>query len=456
MAAPDQPVLLIRRAEVDGRRVDVRVEGSRIAAVGTDLPTTGVEVVDAAGGALLPGLHDHHLHLLAMAAARRSLDLAGEGDGAAFDAAIQAAHGSLDAGRWLRIVGVDDRHGTVDRNRLDALAPDRPVRAQHRSGAAWILNRAALAAVGATAEDGWIHGDDAELGRRWADPDPPDLAPVAAQLAAFGVTGVTDATPYDDPSALHAIADAHRAGALPQRVLATGGLVIAATPTPEPLERGPVKLVVGDHELPSLADLASAITRAHRAGRPVAVHCVTRVALVLALAAWSEVGAVAGDRIEHASVVPVELIETIASLGLRVVTQPGFVHAHGDRYLRDVEPEDVDHLYRCGSLVAAGIPLGLSTDAPFGPADPWLVIAAAADRRTAGGASLGADEALAAADALRGFLGAPDDPGGRPRTIRRGAPADLCLLDRPLDAALRAPSADHVRATWIAGQLATG
>jgi hypothetical protein len=34
-----------------------------------------------------------------------------------------------------------------------------------------------------------------------------------------------------------------------------------------------------------------------------------------------------------------------------------------------------------------------------------------------------------------------------------GAPADLCLLDRTLAAALEAPSASHVAATFVGGRL---
>src|ERR671916_1771459 len=66
--------LVFRDVDVDGRRVDVRVVGGRVAGVGPGLaPAPGTAVVDGGGGALLPGLHDHHLHLLAAAAARRSV-----------------------------------------------------------------------------------------------------------------------------------------------------------------------------------------------------------------------------------------------------------------------------------------------------------------------------------------------------------------------------------------------
>ena len=70
MSAP----LRIVGAEVAGvAGVDLRVEDGRIAALGHDLDSRpGEEVLQASGGALLPGLHDHHIHLLACAAADRS------------------------------------------------------------------------------------------------------------------------------------------------------------------------------------------------------------------------------------------------------------------------------------------------------------------------------------------------------------------------------------------------
>jgi len=447
--------LLITRAEVRGDVVDVRIEGGRVTAVGPELDRRGTTRIEAGGAALLPGLHDHHLHLLAMAAARRSLDVAAAASPATFDDVVRQADRALAPDRWLRIIGLDDRHGRVDRTRLDALAPDRPIRAQHRSGAAWVLNSRALAAVGEVSDDGWLHRHDAELGRRWAD-DAPDLAPVGAELARFGVTGVTDATPFDDPSGLAVLADARSNGQLPQRVTAMGGPALTSPAPPTGLELGPVKVLVADDALPSIGQLTAWFRTAHDAGRPVAVHCVTRVGLVFALAAWADAGATVGDRIEHGSVIPVELLTTIADLGLTVVTQPAFVRARGDAYLAEVEPDDVDHLYRCGSLIDAGIPVGLSTDAPFGPADPWTAIASAVDRRTASGAPIGPSEAITPTDALDRLLTAPTDPGGAPRRIEPGAPADLCLLDRPLADALADLPSERVRATWIDGALVHG
>jgi predicted amidohydrolase YtcJ len=412
---------------------------------------------------LLPGLHDHHLHLLSMAAAAESVDVAG-----GLDDAVRVAHARALPGAAIRAVHYDEvRDGPLDRWRLDALAPGRAVRVQHRSGSLWVLSTAALEQVGAQEAqeegierdhlhrptgrlfrlDGWLR---AGLPRHEA----PDLAAVGRCLASYGVTGVTDCTPAAAVGYFEPIARAVRSGALPVAVTITGGPELSEAHPPHPLRRGPVKLLITDHAFPSLDQVSVWIARAHRAGRAVAVHCVTRAGLLLALAAWREVGSVPGDRVEHASVTPPEAVAALQELFLTVVTQPAFLAAKGDAYLAEVEPADRPDLYRCASLQEGGVAVGGSTDAPFGPADPWCAVQAAIDRRAASGARVGADRGLAPASALDLFLGPPERPGGPRRRVGPGWPADLCLLDVPLRAALADPSSRHV-VTTIAGGTRT-
>jgi predicted amidohydrolase YtcJ len=456
--------VLLRDAEVAGERVDVLLADAAIAGVEPVGALGGADVeVDCGGGAVLPGLHDHHVHLMAMAAAKRSVDV-----GTDLDAAVRAADADAAPRDWLRAVGYDESiSGDLDRWRLDALAPGRPVRVQHRSGAMWVLSSAALDQVDAASatEAGIERGDDGQptgrlfrldgwlRGRLPPDP-PPDLAAVGRRLAALGVTGVTDCTPTSTLDDLDALAAAASSGVLPLTVVATGSPALADARIPRPLRRGPVKVVIEDHDLPGIDELTGWYRRARAAGRPVAVHCVTRAALALAVAAWQEVGAADGDRVEHASVTPVELAATLAKLGVTVVTQPAFVAARGDAYLREVEPDDQPDLYRCASLQAAGVEVGGSTDAPFGPDDPWLAMRAAIGRATASGAVVGAAEAVTAAAALDLFLAPLERPGGPARTVRPGMPADLCVLDRPLADALADPSSRHVALTYANGRPA--
>ncbi|MEY2476545.1 MAG: hypothetical protein QOG87_1860 [Actinomycetota bacterium] len=436
---------LLRRVEVDGGLVDVLLEDGLIAAIGTDLVAPAdVEEVDGRGGALIPGLHDHHLHLFAMAAAGQSVDMSGDAL-----AALWAADATLPVGKWIRAVGWHESSGwELDRKTLDYAVPGRPVRVQHTSGALWVLNSPALEAVGlADHPTGRLYGMDTFLRDRLGG-TPPDLTAVGRDLTAVGITGVSDATPYDR------LDDVRRlAGAVAQRVMVTGapGLDLGGV---EGVLVGPAKVVVADHEPPSVEALAGEVHEARRHGRSVAFHCASRLGLVLALAALESAGARPGDRIEHGAVIPDDAVDTLVRLGLTVVTQPAFVRERGDRYLADVDADDRPHLWRCGSLLRAGVAVAGSSDAPHGPADPWQAMRAAVERRTAAGAVLGDDERVTARVALDLFLGPLDDPGGPPRRVAAGAPADLCLLHAPLADVLAEPDASAVRLTVTAGRVA--
>lgn len=457
--------LLLRDVEVDGVRCDVTIRGRLIHTVAPAgrPPTRGADVVDGHGGALLPGLHDHHVHLLATASAQLSVDCGPDAvrdrDGLA--AALAAGTGP---DGWVRGVGYHESvAGTLDRHQLDALVPGVPVRVQHRSGALWILNTAALDRVAAALDDtpDVERGDDGRPnGRLWRydarlRPALPfrdlDLGALGRRLAGYGVTGVTDATPDLDESAVQLLADAHTDGRLPQSVHLLGAP--ATTRLPPGMSHGPRKLLLRDHDLPTYDQLSVAVETEHSRGRPVAVHCVTRESLLLTLAVLEEVGPLVGDRVEHAGVVPEGVAAWIARLGLRVVTQPVFLHDRGDDYLRDVAPADVPLLYPHASLLAAGVAVSVSSDAPFGALDPWAGIRAAVARTTSSGALIGPHERVPAATALRGMLTRADDPGGVPRRLEAGSPADACLLRVPLAEALREPAAEQVRATVLAGQI---
>jgi predicted amidohydrolase YtcJ len=461
------PDLVVTRADLgQGRLADVRVADGRIQAVEPDLAVDGGDLVlDAAGGAVLPGLHDHHVHLYAMAAARISLDLgraAIDGPGQ-LEAALREADRTAPPGAWLRGVGYRDGvAGALDRHRIDGAVPDRPVKIQHRSGHEWILNTAALEAVRRLAPDhegierdrsgsptGRLHGMDAVLdaagGRQ-----PPCLREISERAARLGVTGFTDATPFDDAGALDALASARASGELRQRTVVMTGPGLAACP--DGLVLGPVKLLLEDIALPGLDELCAGVADAHRAGRPIAVHCVTRAQLVLTVAALGEAGAEVGDRVEHGALIPAELLDTLRRLEVCVVTNPGFVFDRGDDYLADVDPVDQGDLYRCGSLVSAGVAVAAGSDAPFGPDDPWLLARSAVDRVSRSGRAVGADEGVTPTRALALLLGDGDAPS-RPRAVVPGAPGDLCILSTPLAEALRALDPGNVAATVVAGQV---
>jgi len=455
-------MITLRNVEVAGRAgLDVRLEAGRIAEVGPGLATGGDEL-DGRGGALIPGLCDHHIHLFGFAARAASVLLDGVTGAAGFADRLAAATAARPDGAWVRVLGYHETMaGELTRHDLDRLAPRHRVRVQHQTGSLWILNSLALAALG---EGGDPPGLERDTGRIWRGDawlrsrigaEPPPLAPIGRRLAAYGITALTDASVTTDADAAARLAEAHRAGDLPQRLTLMSGHGLAA-PADSAFAVGPLKVLLDDHALPELDDFTDRIARARAWRRPVAVHCVTAAELALSLAAFEIAGARPGDRIEHGGVIPATAIGQLKALGLTVVTQPAFIRERGDRYAAEVDPADQPDLYRCASLRAAGVPVAASSDAPYASADPWLGVATAAERRSAGGVVLGAGEAVDTATALAMYLGDPADAGGPARRVEVGARADLCLLDAPLREVLSDPGAERVRATIIDGRIVHG
>jgi len=466
--------VLIAGATLRGRdgRFDVRCSGGRIAEVVRRLsPRPGEARIEARGGALLPGLHDHHMHVFAQAAADASVHCGPPQvhDEGALQRAIDGAPEAVGHAAWIRGVAYHESvAGALDRGRLDELCPDRPLRLQHRSGKLWMLNTAALRAQAidgrrapagleldaAGHPTGRLFRLDDWLARRMARAGaaaPPQLAALSQRLASVGVTGVTDTSPHNGPAQLAAFVAAAATG-WRQRLRVMGDDALPPVDHPR-ICRGERKVLLDEDRLPAWEDLARVFSSAHEAGRAVAVHCVTAAELVLTLAVLREVGAREGDRIEHASVVPPEVISLLCDSGVRVVTQPGFIAARGDQYLCDVDAADHDNLYRCRSLLEAGVRVAGSTDAPYSEPDPWAAMRAAVSRRTDAGAVIGARECLDPEQALALFLSAAGDAGGAPRRIEPGAAADLCLLDRPWPEARQRLLAADVLATVCAGEL---
>ncbi|TXC70297.1 amidohydrolase family protein [Sphingomonas ginsenosidivorax] len=448
--------MLIRGAALeDGTVQDVRIAAQRIAAIGPLPPHPGEPVVEARGGLLLPGLHDHHIHLAALAASLTSVAC---GPPSIADLSGLATVLSRPGEGWLRGVGYHESvAGLLDRAMLDAIVPDRPVRIQHRGGRMWFFNSAALDCLkgpdpaGLDRATGRLFEGDLWL-KTTLDGAPPSLAAVGTILARAGVTGVTEISPANDATmARHLVRD-HAGRRLPQKVLLAGRATLCAADTGPGVRLGPVKLHLHEADLPRFDTVVAAIHAAHDAGRGVAVHCATEVELVFTLAAFDDAGTVPGDRIEHASVAPDSAVREIARLGLAVVSQPHFIAERGDAYVRDVASDDLPLLYRLRAFLDAGVVLAAGSDAPFGAPEPWASMAAAVTRRTRSGQSLGPSEALTPEQAIDLYLADPDDLGRR-RRIAVGAPADLCLLDRDWTQARTDLAAVQVRMTWIDGRL---
>lgn len=470
--------MLITDVEVAGRGalVDVRCAQGLVSEIGSSLPRiNGEQVLPGFGAGLLPGLHDHHIHLLALAALSGSVQcgpphVVNAGQLAQVLRAHARAGGQSG---WLRGVAYHETvAGPLDRWQLDHIVSDRPLKIQHRSGKLWIVNSAAaeLLALDAHANlagveldgngrpngrlfrlDGWMRAQLARVAPAEAGAMP-TLSAVSRRLASYGVTGVTDATPGNGAPELQYFVRAAAAGELLQDVRVMGDDTLPFSDCAQ-VRRGERKVMLDENALPGWDTLLETFANAHREGRAVAVHCVTPAELVLTLSALRAVGVRRGDRVEHASLVPGEVLPLLREVGVRVVTQPGFIHERGDQYLQAIAAAEQGDLYRCHSLLVEGIPLAGSTDAPYGDCDPWSAMRAAVQRSSRSGRLLGPAERLDPEQALALFTSAADDPGGASREIAVGATADLCLLDRGWQSARQRLCSDDVMATIRRGEL---
>jgi predicted amidohydrolase YtcJ len=211
---------------------------------------------------------------------------------------------------------------------------------------------------------------------------------------------------------------------------------------------GPRKIVLHDHEPLDYDVLLSGVRDAHDAGRGVALHAVTAAALAMAVAALTEAGSHPGDRVEHAAVCDDVMATRLAELGVVVVTQPTIYARRHEQFRAESEDHERGLLWRYGGLLRAGVRVAVSSDAPYGDPDPAATIRAATTRE--------ASECVSPETVLAALLTPLEDPAGAPRTVGVGAPADLCVLQQPLDIALAGAMAGvglPVRATFVAGRL---
>ena len=448
--------IVLRQAQLPDHSVaDVGISDGRFAAIEPKLGRCDDDI-DCRGKLLLPGLHDHHIHLLATAARAQSVELSGCADANAIVTALRAKASEIESGEWVRAVGYDERiAGMPDRHMLDTWLADRPLRLQDRTGALWVLNSAGVALIGTAHWPDSVERDanGESTGRIWRGDDwlrqqigndPPSLGPLSQQLARWGVTAVTDAGANNGPDEAAILSAALRSGALRQKLFLMG-----REDLPESCDYllGPVKLLFDERALPALDCIVACIKVARTLGRRVAAHCVTEAELLTYLAALEHAGgAWKGDRIEHGSLISQSLIADIADARLTVVANPGFIARRGDRYLAEMDPVDLPNLHRLRTLLIEEVTVLGGSDAPYGPANPWVAIRGAMFREIPSKVVLGASERLSAGAALALFASG--------RSIQVGEVADCCVADKDWAAQLREVGEPNpVQFTVIGGEL---
>ena len=487
----------------------VALEGDRIAGLGSSsetrrLATGGARRIDCQGMTLVPGFNDAHCHLLAFASSLIGVDCRPDQvrSIAEIIETIQERAPGTPPGRYIRAYGYDEfylkegRHPT--RWDLDTATTAHPVRLDHRTGHASVLNSAALSLLGIDHHtpdpvDAVIERDEGtgeptgllfEMGKH--------LRPLGQTacigqelmtgirkanriLLSRGITSIQDATPTNDPTRWRLFQKLKQDGYLTTRASLMVGAPhlqdflqegLAPSEGDSQMRLGAVKIVlslVTGMLQPSREELVSLVTHAHRSGYQVAIHAVEHEAVEAAASTLVQVQEAwprprARHRIEHCCECPAELIKMVADSQSMVVAQPAFTHLYGDKYLSQTPGELVPHLYPFRRMGDAGVTLAAGSDAPVGWPDPLLSIYAATTRRMANGQSFNEAQRLSAFEALRmhtwGGAYASFEEANK-GTIEVSKLADLVLLtDDPTSVDVEAIKDIGVAITIVGGQVA--
>ena len=435
----------------------------------------GVKVIDCGGGTLLPGFHDAHLHLLAYAASLLAVDCRPSAVNSIGDIALKIGDRAsrTPMGEWIRATGYDEtslrerRHPT--RRDLDEATSLHPVRLDHRSGHASILNTMALERVGigdsfseppgATVERELDTGSpsgillemqdylESRTSAYSAKQVEASLKAASRALLKYGVTSVQDATHQNSVSRCDFLGNLLGSAEMPRITLMPGyrhlpgflerGLDFGSGG--QRLRIGHVKIMVtasSGSPVPDKGELTLMVSECVESGFPVAIHAVeaevvrSAAEAILAAPASDDVSAL--HRLEHCSECPPDVLDVVAQSSATVVTQPSFVYQNGDRYLSTVDGEMLPHLYSVGSFMERGIDVAFGSDAPFGDPDPMRGIFSAVERKTASGSILAADERIGVLEALESYTAASARASGiadQVGTIKPGMYADMVLFE---------------------------
>lgn len=412
------------------------IRGGQVLAAGSESEVMhtlgpGTRVIDLAGRAVVPGLTDSHLHLLAHGLALQDVDLGTAADLPEALARIRQRASALPEGEWILARGMrEDRwpqSRLPTRRDLDQVAPRHPVVVLRACLHVCVANTTALQKAGITPETadppgGQIDRDEAgkptgvlremavELVTKQIPP--PTFAQMRAALAAavqdaarHGITEVhsddvrqagnfdtawrlwnTVAGPEAFPLRAYLLVsweayEEYRESGLkrgdgngwvragPVKLFADGSLGGRTALLREPYADAPHSR--GIAVLPP-AELSAFVARCHRDGHQVACHCIGDEAIDRFLDAVE-----AADRqhprpdhrhrVIHALVCPPDLQRRMAGLGVVADIQPRFIPSDASFFEDRLGPDRARWFGPWNSLIRLGIPCCGGSDCPVEP-----------------------------------------------------------------------------------------
>ncbi|MCX6000945.1 MAG: amidohydrolase [Chloroflexi bacterium] len=428
----------------------IYIQGGRILKVsGRDIDPTatgpGARVIDCAGKTVIPAFHDAHCHISAYAESLINIDAGPASVHSIEDiiSTIKETAAALPAGSWIRCAGYNEfyleekRHPT--RHDLDRATAAHPVKLTHRSGHAHVLNSLALQLAGIDIESeeppggmierdlgtgepsGLLYGMAGYLSQRIAPASDEEMDTAITRagrtLLSLGITMLQDASPGNDMARWNRFIDWKRRGRFePRVVMMFGAGELDSLQGKQPfydkatgLGSGAVKIIIDDVRgslNPRQEELNRLAAGIHRRRLQAALHAVEETtvgAAVTALEYALKERPCKGHRhrLEHCSVCTPAMGRRLARMGAGVVTNPAFIYYSGERYLSEVPPHQLKHLYAIHTMLKAGVRVAAGSDAPVANPDPLKGIYAAVTRRAGTGQAVIPGEAISALDALK-------------------------------------------------------
>jgi predicted amidohydrolase YtcJ len=154
------------------------------------------------------------------------------------------------------------------------------------------------------------------------------------------------------------------------------------------------------------AGLDDLIGRAHRQGFQCTVHAVGDRAIEQTLNAMARAQHKyprhgRRHRIEHCAICPPDLQDRVRAQHIVPAMQPAFFWEFGDGYIHNYGRHRADTMFPVKSLIAAGVPVAGSSDAPVTHYAPLFGIEQALTRKTMAGGVCGPDERVDLTTAIR-------------------------------------------------------
>jgi predicted amidohydrolase YtcJ len=459
----------------------------------------GTRVVELRGRSLLPGFIDAHCHFASVGAAMAAIDCKAGGMQSieALQKAVRERAARQAPGTWIRGRGYDHsrlverRHPT--RDDWDVVAPEHPVIFTRTCGHIASVNSRALALAeidDATPDPTGGRYDRANgrnLGVAYETAQTPlqmaallsraeyEAALLNANRAYLeaGGTSIHDAGGLVGPP-FAPCQDLVAAGKINVRIYAFAtvnsrehpllGLLSSGLHTglgDERLRLGAFKVMTdGSSSGPTAATRApyasdckdcgilywdqegldALLGRAHRLGFQCTVHAVGDKAIEQTLNAMARAQqefprSGLRHRIEHCGVCPPDLQARVHAQGIVPAMQPAFFWEFGDGYIRNYGRERADTMFPAASLIAKGVRVAGSSDAPVTHYAPLFGIEQALTRKTMDGDVCGPDERVHLRTAIRmhtinaAYASFDEDIKG---SLEPGKLADLVVLAEDL------------------------